>query len=139
MAVLMNKQLGFIVEGGYRATADVKPGQFVTLKHDTKEANIATSIDGAMIVLQRNDAIDEEAVADSDVVYKKGEFIPLRKLQKGDVFTTDQFSDDITSIKIGDKFTVGSNGLVVKDENGAFVVVDIVTLFGNQALKLLVE
>lgn len=136
MAVLMNKQLGFIVEGGYRAFEDLKPGQFVTVDHTTKEAKIATSIEGAKLVLQRNDTIDEQGVADSDVVYKKGEFVPLRTLQVGDVLTTDQFAGNIGTIDVGSKLTVGAGGVAGASADGTLAVKDKVTLFGNPAIKL---
>lgn len=139
MAVLVNKQLGFIVEGGYRASADIKPGQFVTVDYETKEATVATNGKGVKLVLQRNDTIDQEAVADSDVVYKKGEFLPLRTLQVGDVITSDQFTGTYADITVGSDFKVGANGQVVagaSDGGIALVVKDKTTLFGNPALKL---
>lgn len=139
MAVLMNKQLGNIIEGGYRATEDVKPGQFVAIDYTNKTASIAsTPTTDVRLVLQRNDTIDQEAVADSDVVYKKGEFLPLRKLQLGDVLTNDQFTGTFASVTIGSDFVVagGTVSAGTPDEGLAFKVKDKTTLFGNPAIKL---
>lgn len=144
MAVLINKQVDFIVEGGYRAAADTKPGQFVIVNYENKTATVVASTptggEPAKLVLQRNNTIDQQAVADSDVVYKKDEFLPLRTPQLGDVFTTDQFSGDYETIKNGDKFVLGSDGEVKTGtpETGSlgFAVKDKTTLFGNNALKL---
>lgn len=140
MAVLMNKQLGNIVEGGYRATQEVFPGQFVVLDYVNREASIASTPteDDVRLVLQRNDTIDQEAVADGDVVYKEGEFLPTRKLQLGDVFTTDKFTGTYDSITVGSDFVV-SGGVVAAgtpEEGLAFKLKEKTTLFGNPALKL---
>lgn len=144
MAVLINKQVGFIVEGGYRAVADIKPGQFVTVDYENKTASAVASTptggEPVKLVLQRNNTIDQQAVADSDVVYKKDEFLPLRTPQLGDVITTDQFTGNYETIKMGDKFVIGADGKVETGvpEVGSlgFSVKDKTTLFGNNALKL---
>ncbi|MCI1763644.1 hypothetical protein [Heyndrickxia oleronia] len=139
MAVLVNKQSDFVVEGGYRASADTVPGTFVTVNYADKTASGASSGEGAKLVLQRNNTIDQQAVADSDVVYKKNEFLPLRTLQLGDVITTDQFVGTYASINEGDKFVVGADG---KAEAGTpevgsvgLAVKDKTTLFGKEAIK----
>lgn len=139
MAVLMNKQLGFIVEGGYRATADIRAGQFVDIDYENGTASVAsTPTANTKLVLQRNDTIDEQAVADSEVIYKAGEFVPLRTLQLGDVFTTDEFGGTFVSIEKGDEFVVGAGGQVVAGtiDGLGFVVKDKTSLFGNEAVKL---
>jgi hypothetical protein len=146
MAVLVNKQVGNVVEGGFKAAVDLKPGQFVVVDYSNKTVSPvadATAGDGSGIklVLQQNNTIDEQAVADADVVYKAGEYVPLRSLQVGDVITTDQFTvADYSAVAVGSKFAVGANGKVeaigARTPELSFVVKEKNTLFGNNALKL---
>lgn len=149
MAVLVNKQSDYVVEGAYRTSVDVKPGQFVIEDHANKTVEVvpdATTGDGAGIklVLQVNNTIDEEMVADSDVVYKAGELVPTRTLKIGDVFTTDQFTvTDYNAVALGSVFAVGADGKVeavgTRTPKLTFKVKEKTTLFGKNALKLVVE
>jgi hypothetical protein len=147
MAAIINKQTDNVYISNLKAAADIKNGVFVTPNYANGTAAAvadATAGDkpGLLFVYNVNPHIDQELVADADFVVKQGQFLRLRAPKVGDVYTTDQFTGTYADFNVGDELAVGASGKL-EDISGrtpaiTFKVVDKVTLYGNNALKVIV-
>lgn len=145
MAVVMNISDNNYI-GVLKAVADVKPGVFVVPDFSAGTAAVPADDSAAdalvALVCNVNTAIDEQGVADADFTVKTGEYLRLKYLNIGHVFTTDQFKGDFATINVGDVFAPGDAGIA--EAIGArtpvvkLQVIEKTTLNGANALKFLV-
>lgn len=148
MAGFINKSSDQVYISNLKAVDDFVNGMFVLPNFSAGTATTPTSSsegDGAglLFVHNANTHIDQELVADADFVIKKGKFLRLKALRVGDVVTTDQFAGDIVDYDKDDVVAVTTGGKIdaigVRTPVLTLKVVDKVKLFGNDALKLIVE
>jgi hypothetical protein len=133
--------------GTLKATATTTNGIFVKPNYSAGTATAAANntegdAAGLLLVNNVNINIDEQAVADDSFTVASGEYLRLKALEVGDVFTTDQFIPTYSSVNVDDVLAVGANGKL--DVIGArtpvlqLKVIEKTTLFGNNALKVIV-
>jgi hypothetical protein len=134
--------------GTLKSTAQITPGVFVTPNYATGTAtavadNAAGDESGLLLVCNVNPNIDEQGVDDASFTVGADEYLRLKAPNVGDVFTTDQFIPTYSSVNVGDKMAVGAGGKVdvIGTRTPALVlrVIEKTTLYGNNALKLIVE
>ncbi len=147
MAVVINKSSSNIYIGNLTAAATVLNGLFVTPTYSAGTAALAvndTAGDAAGLLLAYavNTKIDEEVVADSATSVLTGGYLRLKPLVVGDTFTTDQFKGTYGSLAAGAIFAVGDGGSVEAVASRTpvltFAIVEKTTLYGANALKLIV-
>jgi hypothetical protein len=133
--------------GVLKATTATVNGVFVTpsyLNSTATPAADATAGDaaGLLLVCNVNQNIDEQKIDDASLSTASGAYLRLKALEVGDIFTTDQLIGTYTGFALGDKFAVGAAGAVAaiagRTPKLSFAVLDKITLFGNNALKLVV-
>jgi hypothetical protein len=133
--------------GTLKATAATENGVFVKPDYAAGTATVTASTaegdaSGLLLVCNVNTAIDEQGVDDATMKVNAGEYLRLKPLQVGNIFTTDKFTGTYSSINVGDKFAVGANGLVeaigVRTPKLSLEVIEKTTLHGNNALKFVV-
>jgi hypothetical protein len=133
--------------GSLKAAASTVNGVFVTANYAAGTAAVVpdtTTGDGAglLLVANVNTAIDEQGVDDATMTTATGEYLRLKALHVGNIFTTDQFGGTYGSINVGDKFAVGANGQPVaigaRTPKLTLQVKEKTTLHGNSALKFVV-
>jgi hypothetical protein len=145
MAVVMNISDNNYI-GTLTATAAVKPGNFVIPDYSTGTATVPaddTAADAIVaLVCNVNTNIDEQGVADADFTVGTGEYLRLKYLKVGDVFTTDIFTGTYSGINVDDIFAPGGGGpaeaIAVRAPIVKLQVVEKTTLNGANALKFVV-
>ena len=137
MNITDNKYLGHLVLGGDKA---VKNGTFVVANQANGEAVIADATTGDEEVFPVENIIDtvrEQGIDDLDFEVKPGEYLRLKTLQFGQVFTT------LGNFAKGDLLAVGAEGkLVLKGERTpqfVFEVIETPIVWGVQCVKCLVK
>ena len=133
--------------GTLKAAASTVNGVFVTGNYAAGTAAVvpdATTGDGSglLLVCNVNTAIDEQGIDDANLTMATGDYLRLKSLEIGDIFTTDQFAGTYGTINVNDKFAVGANGQPVaigaRTPKLSLQVIEKPTLFGNSALKFVV-
>lgn len=134
--------------GVLKAAAATSVGLFVKpdFAAGTAAATASTAegdASGVLLVCNVNTAIDEQGVDDAALTVGSGEYLRLKSLKVGNIITTDKFNGTYGSINVNDKFAPGAAGLAdaIAARTPALVlkVIEKTTLFGNSALKFIVE
>lgn len=116
--------------GSFKAAEEVENGQFVAVDYVAGTGALGV---GEYFVQNINTNISEYGIDDADFKVKEGEFLRLYVPQAGDVLVTTKFTG---SLEKGDKVEIGADGNAVKGEGG-FVVKDLTTAYGKEAVSLL--
>jgi hypothetical protein len=133
--------------GTLKATAATSNGVFVTPDYSAATATVVASTTagdaaGLLLVNSVNIAIDEQGVDDASFTTASGDYLRLKALEVGNIFTTDKFTGTYASIALGAVFAVGANGLPeaigTRTPKLSFAVKEKTTLNGNNALKFVV-
>jgi len=128
--------------GGYNAAANVENGVFVVLNHAAKTGSVAnaTTGDGDVYFVENEiETIVEQGIDDVNFVVKAGKGLRLHKPQKGEVLVSTKFNGTLAE---GDTVAVGVGGAVeavgARTPQVKFVVKELTTAYGTNAVKLLV-
>lgn len=147
MAVVINKASDNVYIGNLKATATVTNGVFVVPAYLTKDAAVpatdaAADGYGLLLAYAVNTKIEEEVVADSATNVLNGDYLRLKAVKVGDVFTTDQFKGTYATIAVGDIFAAGDLGTIeaigIRTPVLRLQVVEKTTLYAANALKVIV-
>lgn len=148
MAVIINQcadeiYVGHLKLGGSTA---VKPG--VMLIPDYSDGNAVIPADDATadasgemaMVCNYDSYADTDLTSSKDFTVDAGEYLRLKTLKKGDIFTTDQFAGTYATIAVDDIFTVaggtgGFEAIAARTPVLKVKVIEKTTLYGNDALK----
>ncbi|TVY09963.1 hypothetical protein [Paenibacillus cremeus] len=133
--------------GTLKAVASIANGVFVKADYaaGTAAATASTAegdAAGLLFVNNVNINIDQQTVGDDTFAVANGEYLRLKALETGDIFTTDQFVPAIGSINVNDVLAAAAAGKL--DAIGARTpklsvkVIEKTTLFGNNAIKCVV-
>jgi hypothetical protein len=145
MAIVLNSSDNKYV-GILKAVAAIHPGIFVTPDYSAgtaaKLANGTVALASCPVVCNVNPNIDAQGIDDEDFEVASGEYLRLKYLKTGDIFTTDQFVGTYGSLAVDDIFVPGSGGTVEAYSSGTYVtkmaIIEKTTLYGENALKLIV-
>lgn len=149
MSVVINQSqsevyFGHLKLGGASA---LKPGVVVVPDHSAGTAaapadDTAADAKGLVLVCNYDSYADTDRTNSKDFTVAVGEYLRLKALQIGDIFTTDQFKGTYGDLNVDDIFAPGDAGtfeaIAARTPAVKVQIIEKTTIYGENALKFIV-